>query len=101
MHRPPRSPLFPTRRSSDLDEFAPDLLADAGDDLARKAQPVLEAAAVGVSALVAERRDELLDQMTLGAVDLHAVDAAVAGRSEEHTSELQSRSDLVCRLVLE
>src|SRR5206468_9388532 len=24
-----------------------------------------------------------------------------AGRSEEHTSELQSRSDLVCRLLLE
>src|SRR5206468_9813312 len=25
----------------------------------------------------------------------------LAGRSEEHTSELQSRSDLVCRLLLE
>src|SRR3989440_6720721 len=28
-------------------------------------------------------------------------DATVEGRSEEHTSELQSRSDLVCRLLLE
>src|SRR5206468_12696583 len=28
-------------------------------------------------------------------------EAIVAGRSEEHTSELQSRSDLVCRLLLE
>src|SRR5712664_4855623 len=27
--------------------------------------------------------------------------AGWAGRSEEHTSELQSRSDLVCRLLLE
>src|SRR5690349_23483533 len=27
--------------------------------------------------------------------------AGVAGRSEEHTSELQSRRDLVCRLLLE
>src|SRR5437868_8890154 len=27
--------------------------------------------------------------------------AACAGRSEEHTSELQSRFDLVCRLLLE
>src|SRR2546421_2674133 len=27
--------------------------------------------------------------------------AAEFGRSEEHTSELQSRSDLVCRLLLE
>src|SRR6478672_12969808 len=26
---------------------------------------------------------------------------AVSARSEEHTSELQSRSDLVCRLLLE
>src|SRR2546428_9071796 len=26
---------------------------------------------------------------------------ALVGRSEEHTSELQSRSDLVCRLLLE
>src|SRR2546428_6796153 len=29
------------------------------------------------------------------------VPAARADRSEEHTSELQSRSDLVCRLLLE
>src|SRR5438105_9857423 len=29
------------------------------------------------------------------------VDAAIAKRSEEHTSELQSRVDLVCRLLLE
>src|SRR2546428_9695033 len=27
--------------------------------------------------------------------------AGTAGRSEEHTAELQSRSDLVCRLLLE
>src|SRR2546421_5528397 len=30
-----------------------------------------------------------------------AAEAATADRSEEHTSELQSRSDLVCRLLLE
>src|SRR5206468_7004635 len=29
------------------------------------------------------------------------VELSDAGRSEEHTSELQSRSDLVCRLLLE
>src|SRR2546428_3542142 len=32
-------------------------------------------------------------------VDISA--ASLAERSEEHTSELQSRSDLVCRLLLE
>src|SRR2546430_13286280 len=34
--------------------------------------------------------------------DLHrAAPAADGGRSEEHTSELQSQSNLVCRLLLE
>src|SRR5690349_23385763 len=32
---------------------------------------------------------------------LLAVSAKLDGRSEEHTSELQSRRDLVCRLLLE
>src|SRR2546428_12331917 len=32
---------------------------------------------------------------------LRLVRRAGQGRSEEHTSELQSRSDLVCRLLLE
>src|SRR2546421_5692272 len=32
---------------------------------------------------------------------IHTWCRPVAARSEEHTSELQSRSDLVCRLLLE
>src|SRR5258706_12004838 len=32
---------------------------------------------------------------------LHAADPAGRGRSEEHTSELQSLTNLVCRLLLE
>src|SRR5260221_9647753 len=35
------------------------------------------------------------------AAGLNTTDAAVAVRSEEHTSELQSHSDIVCRLLLE
>src|SRR2546428_858750 len=31
----------------------------------------------------------------------HGAQGVAAHRSEEHTSELQSRSDLVCRLLLE
>src|SRR3989440_12669320 len=34
-------------------------------------------------------------------VDVDALPAGLVSRSEEHTSELQSRSDLVCRLLLE
>src|SRR5260221_8542871 len=39
----------------------------------------------------------------LGGVDDHAAESGkgVRARSEEHTSELQSHSDLVCRLLLE
>src|SRR5690349_24180078 len=36
-----------------------------------------------------------------GPLDLARPAAGVARRSEEHTSELQSRRDLVCRLLLE
>src|SRR5437660_8910697 len=64
---------FPTRRSSDLEEQAPG------------ATPV-------------PARDPMLE--------LTPVEAAVRAhqgetRSEEHTSELQSRGHLVCRLLLE
>src|SRR5438105_10531417 len=60
IRRPPRSTLFPTRRSSDLH----------GGVAADHGQPVI--------------------------AGWHHV-----ARSEEYTSELQSRVDLVCRLLLE
>src|ERR687893_304429 len=37
----------------------------------------------------------------IGSVRKAATVGKVGGRSEEHTSELQSHSDLVCRLLLE
>src|SRR2546430_8499227 len=37
---------------------------------------------------------------TRGAIKAKKIGLAVAGRSEEHTSELQSQSNLVCRLLL-
>src|SRR2546428_3776544 len=43
-----------------------------------------------------DRRTLVLDGLRPGHPE-----AAEVGRSEEHTSELQSRSDLVCRLLLE
>src|SRR2546429_7194818 len=67
IRRPPRSTLFPTRRSSDLAR------RQSGD-----AVPVGPPRPAGERGLV------------LGVV-----------RSEEHTSELQSRLHLVCRLLLE
>src|SRR5438067_3002125 len=39
--------------------------------------------------------------LSQGTVSHHLKRLTEAGRSEEHTSELQSRFDLVCRLLLE
>src|SRR5207249_11376334 len=70
---------FPTRRSSDLDRFGVEL--DTVDGMAA----VLHRHDLGV----------------LGAIGAPGRDDQVFRRSEEHTSELQSRFDLVCRLLLE
>src|SRR5699024_11522809 len=43
----------------------------------------------------------LLGLFTKGSKFGKEPDAIIDGRSEEHTSELQSRFDLVCRLLLE
>src|SRR3712207_8694924 len=88
IRRPPRSTLFPYTtlfRSAQL-------------------QPGARCAPGGV----AQRRDErrgLVDRVR-GVPGLEPGDLGVAavggeGRSEEHTSELQSRQYLVCRLLLE
>src|SRR5438067_10188016 len=69
IRRPPRSTLFPTRRSSDL------LIALASDR--------------AINSQIPEERQQ------------GAPLTARVHRSEEHTSELQSRFDLVCRLLLE
>src|SRR5438445_1415798 len=50
-----------------------------------------------------QRQDDMPDQPhSAGAVDARRLDHVASGvRSEEHTSELQSRQYLVCRLLLE
>src|SRR2546421_8888974 len=80
IRRPPRSTLFPyTTLFRSENALEPRALARRGLD----------------------RRvpDPLGDRRALQAVDGAGILRAV--RSEEHTSELQSRSDLVCRLLLE
>src|SRR5256886_7549805 len=41
------------------------------------------------------------NNVSVAKVDNDGTVTGVAGRSEEHTSELQSQSNLVCRLLLE
>src|SRR5438034_8134142 len=77
IRRPPRSTLFPytTLFRSHQSPALVDVGQRTGADLH----------SLGQGAVAAWPRD----------------DGAVAARSEEHTSELQSHSDLVCRLLLE
>src|SRR2546430_7632869 len=80
IRRPPRSTLFPYTT------------------LFRSVHQALEAAdtlqAQGISA-------EIVDPRTLSPLDEETILNSVTKRSEEHTSELQSQSNLVCRLLLE
>src|SRR5207247_10142761 len=98
----PRSlPPFPTRRSSDLDRLA-------GQALERPILLFFHEPVVDVHAQKVETADdqprELFREKRIDVVVflLERVilrDFAVDHRSEEHTSELQSRVDLVCRLL--
>src|SRR5690554_7036857 len=51
--------------------------------------------------LLGEHPGQVLPHHEPGDADVAAEVAVLHGRSEEHTSELQSRPHLVCRLLLE
>src|SRR3712207_7445332 len=82
IRRPPRSTLFPYTT----------LFRSA-----RVAEPVARSLdlAVVLPAPEAQLREHLVGDAQADAAEL------LGGRSEEHTSELQSRQYLVCRLLLE
>src|SRR3712207_8682942 len=88
IRRPPRSTLFPytTLFRSDLIRVAAAVLAKVYDERVRVREEV-------------ERGRDRLAAAHLGGRE--AAQVEVADRSEEHTSELQSRPYLVCRLLLE
>src|SRR3712207_8868703 len=70
------------------------VLADLG---AVGLEPGEELLGLGVAVLYPQRGDERLER----AVGRRHADLVPPPRSEEHTSELQSRQYLVCRLLLE
>src|SRR2546430_7384771 len=81
IRRPPRSTLFPTRRSSDLHQMAKRRLPKVAFDF-----------------IEGGLEDERGLERNTAAFHKHKL---LPRRSEEHTSELQSQSNLVCRLLLE
>src|SRR2546429_6537542 len=85
IRRPPRSTLFPYTTLFRSQIPARVTSINAGEAIAN-----VELAAIGVR-LVASITVEAVRQLGL----------AEGTRSEEHTSELQSRLHLVCRLLLE
>src|SRR2546430_10354272 len=96
IRRPPRSTLFPytTLFRSDGDAVALDPPAGVTGTMVRGV--ILSRA----DARTARRRGER--RLAPGAAGLRSVRRrARRARSEEHTSELQSQSNLVCRLLLE
>src|SRR5690606_40730342 len=88
-------PAVPTRRSSDLGEHLHHPL-----DLLLPTDHRVELALPGGLGQVAA---ELVEHQRGGGCGLAATGAGRGRllRSEEHTSELQSRENLVCRLLLE
>src|SRR5699024_11601622 len=91
---------FPTRRSSDLRLQRSQLTAARGSVRCGACLQVFNAA----SQISSEPAQPIVQPnvSTLTATPEHITDTAQPeARSEEHTSELQSRFDLVCRLLLE
>src|SRR5437867_6242963 len=80
IRRPPRSPLFPYTTLFRSDRLEVERLVRDHD---------------------VHRALERLDQVRVLEVEGPRVELERGARSEEHTSELQSPYDLVCRLLLE
>src|SRR2546430_4747081 len=91
IRRPPRSTLFPYPTLSRSAVLAHVLAVIAGEHDRHVVLATLAQAGD-------ERADRRIHRFDLRDVSAHQL---LGGRSEEHTSELQSQSNLVCRLLLE
>src|SRR3712207_6918567 len=86
IRRPPRSTLFP---------YTTLFRSYSGDILNLELQPVTRAILVGLL------QPEMAESVNFVNAPFVAESRGIRVRSEEHTSELQSRQYLVCRLLLE
>src|SRR5690606_40813274 len=102
---------YPTRRSSDLDADVPGQSPDVGNG-AKDPDGTRYGGGIGKDLVPAHpniiatgsrhiAKGDHQGFLLLGQLHLPPDDLGYQGRSEEHTSELQSRENLVCRLLLE
>src|SRR5437868_5826598 len=102
---PPRRTLFPTRRSSDLTGSGA-LLAETAHSIADSVNQILLYVGIRRSVRPASERHPLghgkerYFWALIVALFLFFGGGVFSMRSEEHTSELQSRFDLVCHHVV-
>src|SRR3712207_9429153 len=101
IRRPPRSTLFPYTTLFRSEALRARVGVERPAAAHRVPQPVVEGADAGAGHVGLGRLDEPdvvrdLPEVPALAVQVHVVQARL--RSEEHTSELQSRQYLVCRL---
>src|SRR5690606_42113404 len=86
---------LPTRRSSDLERLYRIILTP-------ELQGGFTVTVPSLPGCITWGEDiEHAKAMAREAIGLYIEDMVAQGRSEEHTSELQSRENLVCRLLLE
>src|SRR5206468_11499925 len=96
-HHRPKLHSFPTRRSSDLLRESPFKVNP--DPRYLFLTPGIQEALASLAYGIRGRRGIILLTGEVGTGKTTLIQMVL--RSEEHTSELQSRSDLVCRLLLE
>src|SRR3712207_7912446 len=112
IRRPPRSTLFPYTtlfRSVDLDHL--NISFEQVCFLEKEVNNIIEQSlSLHIFSLPSEKAHQLSLRKAISSkirgevrfVEVPGIDlCACGGRSEEHTSELQSRQYLVCRLLLE
>src|SRR2546430_6707642 len=95
IRRPPISPLFPYTPLSRPPAVPPAGMAVVGASVTEVAPPLLPMSRAALPPL-ARRSTRTVPVPTFVLSRLTTLE-----RSEEHTSELQSQSNLVCRLLLE
>src|SRR3712207_8497686 len=96
--RPPRSTLFPYTTLFRSGVAGAPVLEEA--ERAFRWREVKWAGIAG-AAFAARQLGRVVREENAAVIHTHDMRANLAARSEEHTSELQSRQYLVCRLLLE